>query len=110
MNASVPASAATGASASAAPSAADWSVQKYSQPAGGEQPLEAGLVGALGQPEAAGLAEAAPVRAQARVELQVAGRARSEHRKHRVGRRGGEQLDPAGPLRVGEQPQEVAVE
>ena len=65
-----PASVATGASASSGSSWALWSTQNQLDAVFGQAPLQAGRVGALRQPEAAVPAEAAPVRADAGVELQ----------------------------------------
>ena len=64
-------------------------------PEGGEHPLEARVVGALGKPEAAGLAEAAAVGGEAGVELEQPALAGRDQRQDRVGGRGAEQLDPA---------------
>ena len=83
---------------------------EVAQAALGEQPLEAGLVGALGQPEPVRLAEAPAMRAQPGVDLQAAALAGGDEREHGVGRGRREELDPSRSGRIREQAQQVAVE
>ena len=74
----------------------------------GQRPLEPGLVGALGQPEAALPAEAPAVRAGAGVDLQAQALRGRQHRQHGVGRRGRRERDPPLALGLLEGPQRVA--
>ncbi len=68
----------------------------------GEEVLETGLVGAFGQPDAAGGAEPAPVRADRGLELQQPCLAGRDQRQQGMGRGRGDELDApgGGPERV----------